>query len=82
MLDTAVTGSGTLARSIAERYGPMAFGLVVLLAIWAAIVTPAMREHREMLKDVSAIVHDARRAAEMLVSEAERQRVDARSDRR
>lgn len=81
MLDHALDSSST-AKSIADRYGPLVFGLIVLLAVWQAIARPAMQEHREMLKEVAGVVHDARRATELLITETERQRLDARSDRR
>lgn len=71
----------TLARVydlLAERYGPIAFGLVALLALWQSIVAPEMAEMRKATAERSASVERFAHDAAATVADARTAAVAAR----
>jgi hypothetical protein len=62
--------SDTLVTSLLTQYGPIAFGLVVLLVLWRYIVRPEREAVQRMLISVQLITDTAGTAADTALNAA------------
>jgi hypothetical protein len=59
---------------LVQSFGPIAFGLVALLVIWARIVAPELRAQREMVIKIASITSELRESMRELGQTADRLR--------
>lgn len=64
----------TEATMLVQSFGPIAFGLVALLVIWARIVAPELRAQREMVIKIASITSELRESMRELGQTADRLR--------
>lgn len=62
---------------LVERYGPFAFGVILLLAVWETVARPQIESHRVDFAQQQALVTELREVSRTFVVVGEQQKATA-----